>query len=293
MRRAGFRRRAADEQHSGQVRRGQPGRADRAAQRLDGPSIAGRIVPSNSPRVSRDCGTQLRQQHRDRHLGVRPGQCLLRLGALPAQPGHRGVHRLIGRVQPVRPPARPASRARDRLVEVHPTQAIDAFGATCIVQLPFFASPPRRTCRHPGRTTAIVELDSIRSALAYLHGRRLRPGQEGRAQPDPGQRTFQQLLLVLAPGRRVGHRDPRRRTTLALRDPIHHPTHQTRRQIMSQIRLTAHHQRRLVPDPTLELRAPPDPDRSTPDARQPPRPAPSRPQRDTAPKQPSPNGYPG
>jgi hypothetical protein len=118
---------AADEQQRGQVGGRHMCRGHRLAHRVHGLQDRGpdHLLELCTPQPHG--GVRSRQHHRNLHLGV-DREHLLRRGALPAQPGDRGEHRGVGRVELVpRRPERLLDVLEHDLVEVDAAEAFEPF----------------------------------------------------------------------------------------------------------------------------------------------------------------------
>jgi hypothetical protein len=248
-------RRTADQQHRAQVGRAQAGGADSAAQRHDRLLQRG---PDHRLELGADqpgLGTQLGQQDRDGRLGV-AGQRFLGLHALAAQPGHRAEHVRVLGVQRVELTAEAVPDVAEHdLVEVDPAEALDAFRLA--EQLECAVVVLAHHGGVEGAATEVVDrdgaarVDPLGGGVADRGGLRL--GQERDGQADVAQRPAEQVLLVRAPARRVGHRDPPGRAALALTDQVDDPADHARAELVGLEGAAGDHQRDLVADPALEL----------------------------------------
>ncbi|MCO5595381.1 hypothetical protein L7F22_049423 [Adiantum nelumboides] len=246
----------AHEQHDRRPGRGQPGRGDRPLQRLDrllqpGPDALLEVAAVQAHRRA-----DLAEPHRDRDLRV-GRQALLGLAAVAAQPGHRGQDVRVGLVEPLEGGRDGVAHVvDDGLVEVGATELLDALG-------PAEQREPaaRGLLAHDGGVEGpaaqVVDGDG-RAGLDPLVGRvvqrgGLRLGEERDGQPALGEGRGEQVALVRAPGRRVGHRDALGRAALGARDDVDDVLGQQRGQLLGGEGPLAERDRRGVADAPLEL----------------------------------------
>ena len=250
-------RRAADEQHRGDLLGGDPGAGEGPPQGHDAsrPS-AGRIIASNSLRVRRTSVWRFGQHDRDRHVGV-GRQRLLGLDALATQPGHGGDDRGVVEVEAAERRRRGCSDdvGEHGVVEVDAAEALDALGLAEDVEA---VGPLAQDGGVEGAAAEVVHGDDRARLDPLLAGvvrrRRLGLGEEpGDADVGLAGALLEEVELVGAPVGRVGQGDGRRRPALELGDPLDDPAQQLAGEGLGAVRDAAEQDRGGVADAALEL----------------------------------------